>query len=399
MDRIVSQRPFSCKLVFGNAAFRCLQRRDRVSAYLIDDYSVPPCPRAYAAAYGSAYRMGLQMCRRLLQLNALRAFEVAARHKSLARAAEELAVTPAAIHHQVKLLEENLGVSLFFRSGNNLELTQAGVAVSPNLEGAFDLLSLVTEQLKQHAKQGVLSVGTCHAFGQKWLIPRLGRFRSDFPQINLRVSNIEQLPAMANSEIDLAVFFSTAEKLAQDGAAIELLMKDDAYPVCSPDFQARHGIHREEELNTRLVLQDNQMLYERQTGWSRWLASDARPHFGDVLQLDTTLLAIEAAVAGNGIVLAPNSLVQHEISAGRLVRLFSRSLPIPGGYYMAHLESVAEQPMVVAFREWLFAEVSVNRALLDSRSSNDRPAKSREVHHRDVAQRIPTPHSSIGAGR
>lgn len=326
------------------------------------------------------------MCRRVLQLNALRAFEVAARHKSLARAAEELAVTPAAIHHQVKLLEENLGVSLFIRSGNNLELTQAAIAALPNLEGAFDLLSLVTEQLKQHAKQGVLSVGICPAFGQKWLIPRISRFEDDFPQINLRISKIEQLPALANSETDLVVFYSSAENPTQYGAAIELLLKDEAYPVCSPDFQARHGIQREEDLDTRLVLQDNQLLHERQTGWSRWLTSDARPHFGDVLQLDTTVLAIEAAAAGNGVVLAPNSLVQHEITAGRLVRLFARSLPVPGGYYVAHLESVAEQPMVVAFREWLFAEVSVNRALLGRRpqASGAQPPAPTGVGHREL---------------
>jgi LysR family glycine cleavage system transcriptional activator len=309
---------------------------------------------------------------------------VAARHKSLARAAEELAVTPAAIHHQVKSLEESLGVSLFIRSGNNLELTQAGIAVLPKLEGAFDLLSLVTEQLKQHSKQGVLSVGTCPAFGQKWLMPRLGRFERDFPQINLRISNLEELPTLGNSEIDLAVFYSSAEKPLQDGAAIELLMKDEAYPVCSPDFQAHHGINREEELNPRLLLQDNQMLYQRQSGWSQWLTADARPKLGNMLQLDTTILAIEAAVAGNGIILAPHSLVEHEISAGRLVRLFSRSVPISGGYYVGHLESVAEQPMVVAFREWLFVEVSINRALLTRRPSNDHPVAPGELDRRDV---------------
>src|SRR5262245_38546103 len=125
------------------------------------------------------------MCRRLLQLNALRAFEVAARHQSLAKAAEELAVTPAAIHHQVKSLEENLGVTLFTRSGNNLALTQAATAVLPTLEAAFDLLSLVTEQLKQYTREGMLRIATCPAFGQKWLVPRLSRFKSDFPQIDL----------------------------------------------------------------------------------------------------------------------------------------------------------------------------------------------------------------------
>ena len=314
------------------------------------------------------------MCRRLLQLNALRAFEVAARHRSLARAAEELAVTPAAVHHQVKLLEENLGVSLFIRSGNNLELTHAATAVLPTLEGAFDLLSLATEQLKQHSKGSVLSVATCPGFGQKWLIPRLSRFKEDFPHIDLRLSTIAQLPELASSEIDLAIFYARDDSARQDGVTMELLLRDEAYPVCSPEFQMRHQLHREEDLKASQVLQDNELLYGRETGWSKWLPGDAPLHFGDVLQLDTTVLAIEAAAAGNGVVLAPHSLVHNDIAAGRLVRLFARSLPVPGGYYIAHLDSVAEQPMLVAFREWLFAEVSVNRALLARRLQDQETA-------------------------
>lgn len=324
------------------------------------------------------------MCRRLLQLNALRAFEVAARHKSLARAAEELAVTPAAIHHQVKLLEESLGVSLFIRSGNNLDLTQAATTVLPTLGGAFDLLSLATEQLKQHAAGGILSVATCPGFGQKWLIPRLSRFKNDFPHIDLRLSNIDQPPDLANSEIDLAVFYSNVETLDQDGVAIEPLLREEAYPVCSPEFQRRERLYREDDLKPSQLLQDNQLLHARRLGWAMWLAADAPAPAGDVLQLDSTVLAIEAAVAGNGVALAPHSLVQHDISANRLVRLFSRSLTVPGGYYLAHLDAVAEQPMVVGFREWLFAEVNVNRALLgwhhngaDTHSSEDEEIEPR----------------------
>lgn len=305
------------------------------------------------------------MCRRLLQLNALRAFEVAARHKSLAKAAAELAVTPAAVHHQVRQLEETLGVSLFVRSGNNLELTQAATAVLPTLEGAFDLLSLATEQLKQHAAGGVLSVATSPEFGVKWLIPRLSRFKNDFPHIELRLSNIEQLPDLGNSEIDLAVFFSSTETLDQEGAVIELLLRDEAYPVCSPDYQRRHDLYREEDLKASQLLQDNQLLRTCRIGWAAWLRADGQP-VGDALQFDSTVLAIEAAIMGTGVALAPHNLVQHEIMSNRLVRLFSRSVPIPGGYCVAHLNAVAEQPMVAAFREWLFVEASVNRALLES---------------------------------
>ena len=307
------------------------------------------------------------MCRRLLQLNALRAFEVAARHRSLAKAAEELAVTPAAIHHQVKSLEENLGVSLFTRSGNNLALTQAAAAVLPTLEGAFDLLSLVTEQLKQYTKEGMLRIATCPAFGQKWLVPRLSRFKNDFPQIDLRISNIDRLPELSNTEIDIAVFYSCSQSVEQHEALIDLLLHDEVFPVCSPAFGREHRLDSEHDLKLAQVIQDNQLMNERKIGWSDWFKSGVNPCFGDALQVDTTILAIESAIAGNGVVLAPSSLVQHDIAVGRLVRLFKRSLASSGGYHVAHLNAVAEQPMVIAFREWLFAEVSANRALLAMR--------------------------------
>jgi LysR family transcriptional regulator, glycine cleavage system transcriptional activator len=313
----------------------------------------------------------------------LRAFEVAARHRSLAKAAEELAVTPAAIHHQVKSLEENLGVTLFTRSGNNLALTQAAAAVLPTLEGAFDLLSLVTEQLKQYTREGMLRIATCPAFGQKWLVPRLSRFKSDFPQIDLRISNIDRLPELSNTEIDIAVFYSHAPSVEQHEALIDLLLHDEVFPVCSPSYRVEHHLNNEEDLKLGQVIQDNQLMKERKIGWSDWFRSNVNPCTGDALQVDTTILAIESAIAGNGVVLAPSSLVQHDISVGRLVRLFKRSLASPGGYHVAHLNAVAEQPMVVAFREWLFAEVSVNRALLATRPTSaealDRDVLPREV--------------------
>jgi LysR family glycine cleavage system transcriptional activator len=305
------------------------------------------------------------MCRRLLLLNALRAFEVAARHKSLAKAAEELAVTPAAIHHQIKSLEESLGVDLFTRSGNNLSLTRAADAVLPNLQGAFDLLSLVTEQLKQHASEGVLSIATSPAFSQKWLIPRLARFKTDFPHIDLRISTIGALPDLFTTELDVAVCYSSLDDLRQSGVALEMLLEDEVYPVCSLDFQARHQLRRESDLLPSHILHDNELAAEQKVGWAQWFPAGTRLRNSEVLQFDSTTLAIEAAISGHGVVLAPHSLVAHDIAAGRLLRLFSRSLPVRGGYYVAHLETVAEQPMVVAFREWLFAEASVNRAQMD----------------------------------
>jgi LysR family glycine cleavage system transcriptional activator len=132
-------------------------------------------------------------------------------------------------------------------------------------------------------------------------------------------------------------------------------------------FCAEHRLDDEHDLKLAHVIQDNQLMNERKIGWTGWFRSGINPSIGDALQVDTTILAIESAIAGSGVVLAPSSLVQHDIAVGRLVRLFRRSLVCSGGYHVAHLNAVAEQPMVIAFREWLLAEVSVNRARLATR--------------------------------
>lgn len=309
------------------------------------------------------------MCRRLLALNALRAFEVAARHRSLAKAADELAVTPAAVHHQVKSLEELLGVDLFVRKGNNLELTRAAISVLPTLEGAFDLLSLATEKLRQHASEGVLSLCVPPAFAQKWLVPRLGRFREDFENIELRVSTSAEFPDLDNPEIDIAIGFGPERRFLASGVVSELLMRDEVFPVCSPDFQAAHRFGSEAELLQANLLYDDGLRSEHMIDWGTWLAKTGvqlkNAHEG--IKLDSTVVALDAAIAGQGVALAPRSLAEHDLTTGRLVRLFDCSIPLDGGYFVAHLELISDRPVVTAFIEWLFAEARVNRTLLIER--------------------------------
>ena len=314
------------------------------------------------------------MCRRLLPLNALRAFEVAARHKSLAKAAEELAVTPAAVHHQVKSLEELLGVDLFIRKGNNLELTRAAASVLPTLEGAFDLLSLATEKMRQHASEGVLSLCTTPSFAQKWLVPRLGRFRDDFENIELHLSTAVEFPDLNNSEIDLAIGFGPEHRFQASGVIAEMLMRDEVFPVCSPDFLRRNHLATEAELLQANLLYDDGLRSNHMIDWGTWLSRIGiqlkNNHEG--IKLDSTALAIDSAVAGQGIALAPRSLAEHDLATGRLVRLFERSMELEGAYFVAHLELISDRPVVAAFLEWLFAEARVNRALLSERFGSGR---------------------------
>jgi LysR family glycine cleavage system transcriptional activator len=305
------------------------------------------------------------MCRRFLPLNALRAFEVAARHKSLAKAAEELSVTPAAVHHQVKSLEILLGVSLFARAGNTLTLTKAATAALPTLESAFDLLSLATEKIRQHTSNGVLSLAVCPSFAHKWLIPRINRFREDFPGIELRISTTTEFPDLNNTEIDIAIGYGPEERFRYPGVTAERLLDDEVFPVCGPAYLKRHGIRSESDLLDQVLLHDDGALAEQGIDWNSWLAaagleSKVEPNG---IRLDSPILALDAALAGQGVALGRRSLVEYDLAAGRLVKLFDRALSVDGGYFIGNLDLIADHPKVVAFREWIFAEASLGRAM------------------------------------
>lgn len=311
------------------------------------------------------------MCRRTLALNALRAFEVAARHKSLAKAAEELSVTSAAVHHQVKSLELLLGVTLFARAGNNLMLTQAAVAALPTLESAFDLLSLATEKIRQHSSGGVLSLAVCPSFAQRWLVPRINRFRESFTGIELRIATTTEIPDLSNTEFDIAIGYGPEERFRASGVAAERLMGDEVFPVCTPEYRRRHQIKSERDLASALLLHDDRALEEQGIDWHSWLAAagaEARSE-RESIRFDSAALTVEAALAGQGMALARLSLVEDDLAQGRLIRLFSHRLTVNGGYYVSHLQLISEQPKVVAFREWIFAEASLSRAIATNRTA------------------------------
>jgi len=311
------------------------------------------------------------MCRRTLALNALRAFEVAARHKSLAKAAEELSVTPAAVHHQVKSLELLLGVTLFARSGNNLTLTQAAVAALPTLESAFDLLSLATEKIRQHSSGGVLSLAVCPSFAQRWLVPRINRFRESFAGIELRIATTTEVPDLNNTEVDIAIGYGSEERFRATGVASERLMGDEVFPVCSPDYRRHHQLRSERDLASVVLLHDDRALEEQGIDWHSWLTAagaDARSK-RDSIRFDSAVLTVDAALASQGVALARLSLVEDDLAQGRLVRLFSHRMTVNGGYFVSHLELISEQPKVLAFREWIFAEASLGSAIAANRAA------------------------------
>jgi LysR family glycine cleavage system transcriptional activator len=291
------------------------------------------------------------MARRLPPLNALRAFEAAARHLSLNRAAEELHVTQAAISHQVKALEEHLGRKLFRRLNRALLLTDDGQAYLPSVSRAFALLNEATSDLLTRQAPGPLTVSALPSFAARWLVPRLGRFRQVHPDIDLRIDPSTELTDFSAGDVDVSIRYGRGK---YPGLRADWLMTEDIFPVCSPALvEGEHALHEPRDLEHHVLLHD-----DGHGDWRTWLlaASVDRvdPGRGPIFT-DSSML-IQAAMAGQGVALARGVLAADELAAGRLVRPFTLSLPTEFAYYLVCPQNTAGLPKIVAFRDWLLGE-------------------------------------------
>jgi LysR family glycine cleavage system transcriptional activator len=291
------------------------------------------------------------MSRRLPPLNALRAFEAAARHLSFTRAADELHVTQTAISHQIKGLEERLGVRLFRRLPRGLLLTEEAQRYLPPVRDAFDQIAAATEQLAAGGSGGRLTVSVLPSFAAKWLVPRLGRFRAAHPDVDLRISASSQLVDFARDDVDVGIRMGRG---AYPGLRVDRLFGESMVPVCSPELlRGPHPLRRPEDLRHHVLLHDDD-----HAGWQLWLelagveGVDARrgPIFTD------SGMVVEAAAEGQGVALARSVLAAGDLAAGRLVRPFEVSVPHDLAYYLVSPEATAEQTRIRAFRAWLLAE-------------------------------------------
>ncbi|MCP4326979.1 MAG: transcriptional regulator GcvA [Alphaproteobacteria bacterium] len=293
------------------------------------------------------------MARRLPPLNALRAFEAAARHLSFTRAAAELNVTQAAISHQVKTLEERLGVVLFRRLNRALRLTDAGQAYLPTVRDAFDAIAAATDRLYADDSAGRLTVSTLHSFAAAWLLPRLPRFRALHPDIDVLLDAEDKLVDLAHAGVDVAIRYGQGD---WPGVRAELWMTEEIFPVCSPSLlEGAAPMRVPADLNRHTLLHD-----DMRVNWGVWLRATGA---GDV---DATTgpgftdsrLVVQAAIAGHGVALARSHLVADDIVAGRLVRPFDDGLPAGYAYYIVAEPGSWERPKVKAFRDWLKAEAA-----------------------------------------
>jgi LysR family glycine cleavage system transcriptional activator len=296
------------------------------------------------------------MTGRLPSLNALRAFEAAARHGSIKLAADELHVTTAAVSQQVKLLERDLGTSLLRRIDGRWVPTPAGAAGLAELRGGFDGLRQGVRRIRAHRRHR-LTVSVVPSFAATWLVPRLDRFHRRHPEIDLLIEATTELADLARGDADLAIRYSAGPP---PGLAATRLLGDDICPVCSPRLLAgRHGLRQPADLRHHTLLHSDWTTAEGGwPDWRTWLATagvtgvdpDRGPRFNQ------HSMALQAAIEGQGVALGSSSHVIDDLAAGRLVCPFDLVLPTRFAYYAVTLPAAAARPEVAALRDWLAAE-------------------------------------------
>jgi LysR family glycine cleavage system transcriptional activator len=300
--------------------------------------------------------------RRLPPLNALRAFEAAARHMSFNRAAAELCVTPGAVSQQIQNLEEYLGVTLFRRTSRGLLLTDAAQVVLSPLGEAFEKLHEAAGLLTAAIDGRRVTVSVAPSFAAKWLVPRLGRFSTEHPDVEVWVSADMHLIDFSSGEIDVAIRYGAGH---YPGLEIVRLMRETVVPVVSPALLAETPLHALEDLGRHTLLHDGSPETDDSCpDWNMWLAArgvagvDASrgPRFNQ------SSLVIEAAVGGRGVALAKGSLAQADIDAGRLVSPFPDATRLDFAYYLVHPKTKGRLKQVKAFTTWLVAEAELHES-------------------------------------
>ena len=307
------------------------------------------------------------MSRQLPPLNALRAFEAAARLLSISQAAAELNVTPAAISHQVKALEEWLGVPLFRRLNRQVLLTDAGQTCLKGLRDGFDRLAATVEKVRGRAGEAPLTVSAAPSFAGKWLLPRLERFRRAHPDIEMRIDANSRLSDFDRDNVDIGIRYGRGR---YPGLRVDRLLAENVYPLCSPQLmRGPPRLRHPHDLARHTLLHiDMPVMDEAEPTWEMWLraagVSDVDwtrgPHFS------VSSMAIETAIAGQGVVLGSDVLCAADLAAGRLVKPFDVGLALDFGYWIVSPESAAERPKAVAFRNWLLAEARAHEASEDA---------------------------------
>ena len=291
------------------------------------------------------------MSRRLPPLNALRAFEAAARHLSFARAAEELHVTPADVSQQVKQLESYLGIDLFSRGGK-LKLGDSAARVLPLLSEGFDQLEQAIAQLQHSNDLGPLVISAAPTFASRWLVPRLDDFQSRHPEIELHLHAEQRLVDFAVDKVDLALRFGTGP---YPGMHADPLMTEAIVPVAAP--QLAISITTPADLLCHTLLSDDGRTWDPSIpDWNTLLETLGVAGESCIRCFSNSNLVIEAADAGLGVALMWHTLVVDKLQTGRLQRLFDTFLPTDHSYQLVISPNRLHVPKIAAFRDWILEQ-------------------------------------------
>ncbi|WP_375412894.1 transcriptional regulator GcvA [uncultured Bradyrhizobium sp.] len=294
------------------------------------------------------------MTARLPSLNGLRAFEAAARHLSFTHAATELNVTQTAISHQIKRLEQELGIRLFVRQNRALTLTKQAKEYLPGIRAAFNDLRLATDRLLRRENDHVLTISTLASLAAKWLLPRLSAFQEAHPGIDVRITTSTSLVDFGSGDVDAAIRYGRGQ---WPGLRADWLMADQLFPVCSPALlSGSKPLRCPEDLAHHVLLHST----NNDDDWRLWLTAAGLPttiakQHG--VTFDLILMVVQAAIDGIGVAIGRTSYVQDDIAKGRLVVPFDITLPADAGFYLVSPAGAADSPKLSAFRQWLVASV------------------------------------------
>lgn len=296
---------------------------------------------------------GRAAVRRLPPLNALRVFEAAARFESFNRAAGRLHVTPSAVSHQIRTLEEFLGVALFRRSARAVRLTEAGRAFLPPVRDALEQIGTAAEHLMRRSESPALLLSVAPEFAIGWLVPRLTDFYAAHPEIEVRLDTSIELIDFRASDVDAAIRHTPDPRY--EGLVAHPLVREELVPVCSPGMVER-GLREPADLARFTLLHSR----SRAGQWQNWLRLAGVPDLvgGGRQRFPSDAVALEAAASGLGVALANRVLVQRQLAEGRLVAPFEAGYRSDYGYYLVYPESSADDARIVAFRDWLLGVVA-----------------------------------------
>jgi LysR family transcriptional regulator, glycine cleavage system transcriptional activator len=298
--------------------------------------------------------------RKLPALKTLQAFEATARLGSMLHAAEEMNLTPSALSHQIRQLEDTLGVRLFHRVHRRILLTDAGHCYADEISDAFARIEAATRHILRAGKSDILTIHVAPCLAAQWLMPRIARFSMQHPEIDVRLNASDDLVDPANSQSDLHIRYGVA--VQESGTIVESFPEETIVAVCSPKLlEGPYGIRTPADLKHHPLIHTEVNLF----GWRDWQRQnrDVEIDFHRGPRFDRSFMAIGAAIDGQGVCLESNLLVERELKSGQLVMPLGASGPRIRCRNLIYNRSSATFPKIKAFRGWLFAalqEVSCN---------------------------------------